>query len=68
MWAFNGIDFANDSAELVCDYQTRAILSKIGYSFNEEELSDFEVGYLTLVHSEFERQRIARDKRKAKGM
>lgn len=53
----------NDAACLVYDYQVRKSLSKIGYRFNDDELTDFEAQYLTFIHSEFDKHKMDDQKR-----
>lgn len=43
----------DETSFLVNDYLVKSSLSKIGYQFNSDELTDFEVEYLTEVHHVF---------------
>ena len=52
---FKGTGGRNGAYDLVSDYLERKALSEIGFQFDYDELSDFEVEYLTLIHHEFKR-------------
>jgi len=54
-WAFKGQQGFNEAAFLVYEHSCRRTLAKLGYSFNGDELGQFEVEYLTLISSEFNR-------------
>lgn len=42
-------------APMVYEYQTRKTLSKIGFSFDDSELYDFDVQSFRIIESEFAR-------------
>lgn len=44
---------ANEAAPLVEEYSTKKILSRLGYRFDSDDLTDFDVECMTLIASEF---------------
>ncbi len=53
-WSCRGLKGQNAAAPLVYEYITRMKLSKIGYSFNPDELDSFTAGAFCLIASEID--------------
>lgn len=48
-WAVRGIPTTNEAAPIVKDYFDRMMLAKLGYSFNSNELEQWQVDAFSLI-------------------
>ena len=65
-WAFKGVPGSNSASALIYEYSQKKMLSKLGYSFDGNNLTTFEVNAYSIIASEFNKLESEELKKKAK--